>query len=216
VKNKNTKIFDAAVFLDSSGAARRVVQFRQRQTIFAQGDVSDSVMYLQKGNVRLSRVSANGKEAVVAMLGPGDFLGEGALVGQPKRTANAKAVTPVTLLIIEKKEMFRVLHAEHTFSDLFIRYMLQRNVRVEDDLVDQLFNSTEKRLARTLLLLAQYGKKDRLMVIPKIPQQTLAEMIGTTRPRVSFFMNRFRRMGYIKYNGWIKVNDSLLTVVLHD
>ena len=158
-----------------------------------------------------------GKEAVVAILGQGDFLGEGALAGQPTRMATARAVAAVTPLVIEKKEMFRVLHAEHALADRFITYMLERNIRVEADLVDQLFNSSEKRLARTLLLLARYGKEDRAQgVMPKIAQETLAEMIGTTRSRVNFFMNRFRKMGFIKYNGGLQVNSSLLSIVLHD
>jgi CRP/FNR family transcriptional regulator, cyclic AMP receptor protein len=213
---QKTQTSDAQAFLYSAGIARRIAQFRKREIIFAQGDLCDSVMYLQRGDVKLSVVSKAGKEAVVAIVGPGDFLGEGALAGQPTRMATAKAVTPVTLLDIDKKEMFRVLHAERALADRFITYMLERNGRVEADLIDQLFNSSEKRLARTLLLLAHYGKKDRLAVIPKIPQETLAEMIGTTRSRVNFFMNRFRDRGFIEYKGDIKINDSLLSVILHD
>jgi CRP/FNR family transcriptional regulator, cyclic AMP receptor protein len=211
-----THTFNAQAFLHSAGIARRIAHFRKRDIIFTQGDLCDSVMYLQQGDVKLSVVSTAGKEAVVALVGPGDFLGEGALTGQPTRMATAKAVTPVTLLEIDKKEMFRVLHAERTLADRFITYMLERNGRVEADLIDQLFNSSEKRLARTLLLLAHYGKKDRLAVIPKIPQETLAEMIGTTRSRVNFFMNRFRDRGFISYDGDIKINDSLLSVILRD
>jgi len=174
-------------------------------------------MYIQKGGVKLSVVSASGKEAVVAILGPGDFLGEGGLAGQPLRMATAKAVTPTSVLAIETKEMVRVLHAENALSDRFIAYMLQRNIRTEEDLIDQLFNSSEKRLARTLLLLARYGKETKSQrVIPKISQETLAEMVGTTRSRVNFFMNRFRKMGFIKYNGTLEINDALLSVVLHD
>jgi CRP-like cAMP-binding protein len=174
-------------------------------------------MYIQRGGIKLSVVSKTGKEAVVAILGPGDFLGEGGLAGQPLRMATAMAVTPAIVLVIEKKEMFRVLHAEHALSDRFITYMLQRNIRTEEDLIDQLFNSSEKRLARTLLLLARYGKEDKPQrVIPKISQETLAEMVGTTRSRVNFFMNRFRQMGFIKYNGGLQVNNSLLSVVLHE
>ena len=216
VKSKKRQPFDAQTFLDSAGVARRIARFRKQETIFAQGDECKNVMYIQKGDVKLSVISTTGKEAVVAILGPGDFLGEGALAGQPTRMATAKAITPVTVLAIDKKEMFRVLHAEHALADRFITYMLERNARVEADLIDQLFNSSEKRLARTLLLLARYGKEDRPKLIPKISQGTLAEMIGTTRPRVSSFMNRFRKMGFIKYNGGLEVHDSLLSVVLHD
>jgi CRP/FNR family transcriptional regulator, cyclic AMP receptor protein len=209
--------FDAQAFLDSAGVARSIVEFKRKQTIFSQGDACNSVMYIQKGGVKLSVVSKVGREAVVAILGPGDFLGEGSLAGQPLRMATAKAATPATLLVIDKKEMFRVLHTEHSLSDRFISYMLQRNIRTEEDLIDQLFNSSEKRLARTLLLLARYGKEDTPQrVIPKISQETLAEMIGTTRSRVNFFMNRFRKMGFIKYNGTLQVNNSLLSIVLHD
>ena len=174
-------------------------------------------MYIQSGGVKISVVSKAGKEAVVGMLAVGDFIGEGGLAGQPLRMATATAVTPVTVLVIENKEMFRLLHAESAFSDRFIAYMLERNVRIEEDLIDQLFNSSEKRLARTLLLLARYGKEDKPQgVLPKIPQETLAEMIGTTRSRVNFFMNKFKRMGFIKYNGGLQVNTSLLSVVLHE
>jgi CRP/FNR family cyclic AMP-dependent transcriptional regulator len=209
--------FDAQTFLDSAGVARKIVEFKTKETIFSQGDACNSVMYIQKGGVKVSVVSTTGKEAVVAILGPGEFLGEGALAGQPLRMATATAVTLATVLEIDKKEMFRVLHAEHALSDRFITYMLQRNIRTEADLVDQLFNSSEKRLARTLLLLARYGKEDKAQrVIPKISQETLAEMVGTTRSRVNFFMNRFREMGFIRYNGGLHVNDSLLSVVLHD
>jgi CRP/FNR family transcriptional regulator, cyclic AMP receptor protein len=215
-KTGQATAFDVRSFLDSAGLARTIRQFRKRQTIFAQGAECNSVMYIQKGDVRLSVISKAGKEAVVAILGEGDFLGEGALAGQPTRMATAKSVTPVTLLEIDKKEMSRVLHAEHAFSDRFIAYMLGRNIRVEADLIDQLFNSSEKRLARTLLLLARYGKEDRPKEMPKISQETLAEIVGTTRSRVNIFMNRFRKMGFIKYNGGLQINDSLLTVVLHD
>jgi len=210
--------FDAQAFLDSAGVARKIVGFEENETIFSQGDASKTVLYIQSGNVKLSVVSTTGKEAVVAMLGPGDFLGEGSLAGQLVRMATATAVTPVSLLLVDKSEMFRVLHAEHEFSDRFIAYMLGRNIRIEEDLIDQLFNSSEKRLARTLLLLARFGKGDAPdREIPKISQETLAEMIGTTRSRVNFFMNRFRKMGFIKYNyGGLHINNSLLSVVLHD
>jgi CRP/FNR family cyclic AMP-dependent transcriptional regulator len=209
--------FDAQAFLDSAGVARKIVEYKRKETIFSQGEPSGSVMYIQSGGVKLSVVSRTGKEAVVAVLGPGDFVGEGGLAGQPLRMATATAMTPATLLDIDKKEMFRVLHAEHALSDRFITYMLQRNIRTEEDLIDQLFNSSEKRLARTLLLLARYGKEDKPQrVIPKISQETLAEMVGTTRSRVNFFMNKFRQMGFIKYNGGLQINSSLLSIVLHE
>ena len=214
---KTELAFDVQAFLDSAGVARSIVEFERKTTIFSQGDAANSVMYIQKGGVKLSVVSKAGKEAVVVILGQSDFLGEGSLAGQPLRMATAKAVTASTVVVIEKKEMFRVLHAEHALSDRFIAYMLERNIRTEADLIDQLFNSSEKRLARTLLLLARYGKEDKPnKVIPKISQETLAEMIGTTRSRVNFFMNRFRKMGFIKYNGKLEINNALLSVVLHD
>jgi CRP-like cAMP-binding protein len=197
--------------------ARKVVEFRKKKTIFSQGDPGDTVLYIQKGSVRLSVVNEDGKAAVVAALGPGDFLGEKCLAGEPRRIGTATATIATTVLIIEKKEMMRVLHAEHEFSDRFIAYMLSRNIRLEEDLVDQLFNSTEKRLARTLLLLARYGKEDnRQTVLPKISQEVLAEMIGATRSRVNFFMNKFKKQGFIKYNDGLQINTSLLSVVLHD
>jgi CRP/FNR family cyclic AMP-dependent transcriptional regulator len=216
-KLPKTDQFDAQAFLASAGLARKIVGFARKETVFSQGDASSSVMYIQRGGVKLSVVSTSGKEAVVEILGPGDFLGEGALAGQLLRMMTATAVTPVSLLVIDKKEMVRVLHAEHELSDRFIAYMLGRNIRVEEDLIDQLFNSSEKRLARTLLMLARYGQEDKPQkVVTKISQETLAEMIGTTRSRVNFFMNRFRKMGFIKYNGSLEVNSSLLSVVLHD
>ncbi|MFY9753917.1 MAG: Crp/Fnr family transcriptional regulator [Candidatus Acidiferrales bacterium] len=197
--------------------SKSVAQFRKKEIVFSQGEPGKHVLYLQKGGVRLSVVNENGKEAVVAVLGRDDFFGEGCLAGQQFRMATATAITAVTALIIEKKEMVRLLHAEHTFSDRFISYMLSRNIRIEEDLVDQLFNSSEKRLARTLLLLARYGKEDTPQrVLPKISQEMLAEMIGTTRSRVNFFMNKFRKLGFIKYNGGLQINTSLLSVVLHD
>jgi len=211
------KAFDAPQFLDSAGVARKVAEFRTKETIFSQGDPCRNVFYIQKGGVRLSVVNEMGKEAVVAVLGPGDFFGEGCLAGQPIRIGTATAIAPTTALIIEKSEMVRVLHSEHEFSDRFISFMLARNVRIEEDLVDQLFNSSEKRLARTLLLLARYGKEDKLQrVLPKVSQEMLAEMVGTTRSRVNFFMNKFRKLGFIKYNGGLQVDTSLLSVVLHD
>jgi CRP/FNR family cyclic AMP-dependent transcriptional regulator len=217
-KNSSAKkIFSAQNFLESAGVARKVAEFQKKQTIFSQGDVCRDVLYIQKGGVRLSVVNETGKEAVVAVLGPGDFFGEGCLAGQPIRIGTATAIAPTTALVIEKKEMIRVLHDEHEFSDRFITYMLSRNIRIEEDLIDQLFNSSEKRLARTLLLLARYGKQDKPQrVLPKVSQETLAEMVGTTRSRVNFFMNKFRKLGFIKYNGGLQINTSLLSVVLHD
>jgi CRP/FNR family cyclic AMP-dependent transcriptional regulator len=216
--NKTKKgAFNAQAFLDSAGVARTVMEFQRKDTIFSQGDACKDVMYIQKGSVKLSVVSKTGKEAVVAMLRPGDFLGEGGLAGQPVRIATATAATPTTLLVIGLTEMMRVLHAEHALSDRFITYMLERNIRIEEDLIDQLFNSTEKRLARTLLLLARYGKKDKPQwVLPKVSQETLAEMIGSTRSRVNLFMNKFKKLGFINYDAGLQVNDSLLSVVLND
>jgi CRP/FNR family transcriptional regulator, cyclic AMP receptor protein len=208
--------FDARAFLDSTGVARTVVAVRRDGTIFAQGDPAKTVMCIQKGDVKLSVISETGKEAVVAIMGPGDFLGEGCLAGQSVRMGTATAMTPSTLLVIDKLEMTRVLHADHRLSDLFIAYVLARNIRIEEDLVDQLFNSSEKRLARTLLLLARYGRQSPpQQVLPPLSQAMLAEMVGTTRSRVNFFMNKFRKLGFIDYNGELRVNSSLLTVVLH-
>jgi CRP-like cAMP-binding protein len=214
---KKAIVFNAQAFLDSAGVSRTIVEFQKKETIFSQGDPCKNVMYIQKGSIKLSVVSKTGKEAVVAMLKPGDFVGEGALAGQPVRIATATARAPSTLLVISLEEMTRVLHAEHALSDHFITYMLQRNIRIEEDLIDQLFNSSEKRLARALLLLARYGKKDRTQwVLPKVSQETLAEMIGTTRSRVNFFMKKFEKLGFIEYQQGLQVNDSLLSVVLHD
>ena len=216
-KKKKDRTFDAEAFLDSVAVARTIVEFQKKDTIFTQGDLCKDVMYIQKGDVRLSVVSKTGKEAVVAVLKPGDFLGEGGLAGQPLRIATATAVSPTTLLVIGLKEMIRVLHAEHTLSDHFITYMLERNIRIEEDLIDQLFNSSEKRLARALLLLARYGKQEKPQWdVPKVSQETLAEMIGTTRSPVNLFMNKFKKLGFINYNGGLHINDSLLSVVLHD
>jgi CRP/FNR family cyclic AMP-dependent transcriptional regulator len=209
--------FDAQGFLDSVGVARKIVEFSKKATIYTQGDPARTVMYIQQGGVKLSVVNATGKEAVVAVLKPGDFFGEGCLAAQALRIGAATAVTATTVLVIEKDEMIRVLHSEHEFSDRFISYMLTRNIRIEADLVDQLFNSTEKRLARALLLLARYGQDDRPQrVLPKVSQETLAETIGTTRSRVNLFMNKFKKMGFIKYNGGLQINSSLLSVVLHE
>jgi CRP-like cAMP-binding protein len=217
LKHVKAPIFDAQAFLDSAGVARKVVEFKKKETIYSQGDPSKNVLYIQKGGVRLSVVNEIGKEAVVAILGPGDFLGEGCLAGQSLRIGTATAITATTVLAIEKKEMIRVLHVEHAFSDRFISYMLSKNIHIEADLVDQLFNSSEKRLARTLLLLARYGKEPQPeKMLPKVSQEMLAEMIGTTRSRVNFFMNKFRKLGFIHYNGGLQVHSSLLSVVLHD
>ena len=209
--------FDAEAFLESAGAARRVVSYPKGKVVFSQGQPAEAVMYIQKGGVKISVLSRTGKEAVVAMLGPGDFFGEGALTGQSVRIGSATATALTTVLIVEKDVMFRLLRDQPTFSERFIAYMLARNLRIEADLVDHLFNSSEKRLARTLLLLARYGEKEGPeQRIPKISQETLAEMVGTTRSRINFFMNKFRQLGFIDYNGEIRVNTSLLSVVLHE
>ncbi len=193
------------------------MEYRGSEKIYSQGEPAKDVMYIQKGGVKLSVINELGKEAVVAVLGPGDFFGEGSMAGQSIRMGTASAITPTTLLVIEKKEMMRMLHSEHTFSDRFMAYMLSRNIRIEEDLIDQLFNSSEKRLARTLLLLARYGKEDQPQkIVPKVSQEMLAEMIGTTRSRVNFFMNKFRKLGFVRYNGGLHINSSLLSVVLHD
>jgi CRP/FNR family cyclic AMP-dependent transcriptional regulator len=216
-KSTQKRAFDAQAFLDSAGLARRVVEYRKSDKIYSQGESTKDVLYIQKGGIKLSVVNEVGKEAVVAMLGPGDFFGEGGMAGQLVRVGTATAITSTTLLVIEKKEMIRVLHTERAFADRFLAYMLSRNIRIEEDLVDQLFNSSEKRLARTLLLLAQYGRQDQPeKMLPKVSQETLAEMIGTTRSRVNFFMNKFKRLGFIKYNGGIHIDSSLLSVVLHE
>jgi len=215
--SKKKAAFDAQAFLDSAGVSRKVVEFRRAEVIYSQGDPAKHVIYIQKGGVQLSVISETGKQAVLAILGPGDFFGEACLASHPIRLSTATAMTPTTALVIDKNEMQRVLHAEHGLSDRFISHVLARNIRIEEDLVDQLFNSSEKRLARALLLLARYGKPSPPhQILPRISQETLAEMIGTTRSRVNFFMNRFRRLGFIEYNGVLKVNNSLLTVVLHD
>jgi CRP-like cAMP-binding protein len=215
--SKSQRRFNPQEFLDSAGVARRVVEFRRNEVIFSQGEAAGTVIYIQKGGVKLSVVNETGKEAVVAMLGSSDFCGEGCMTGQKARMGTATAITPTTALVIGKGEMVRVLHEEHAFSDRFIEYMLARNVRVEEDLIDQLFNSSEKRLARTLLLLARYGQQDHPQrVVPNVSQETLAKMIGTTRSRVNFFMNKFKKLGFIEYNGKLIVNRSLLTIVLHD
>src|SRR6266481_3730841 len=222
--NKNSKriskkkgAFHAQAFLDSVGVKRTIKELKSAEIVYSQGDAAKNVIYLQEGGVKLSVVSELGKEAVVAILAAGDFFGEGCLAGQSVRMGTATAITPSTVLVIEKNEMFKVLHEEHGLSDRFIKFMLARNIRIEEDLIDQLFNSSEKRLARTLLLLARYGKEGQPHgVLPNLSQETLAEMVGTTRSRVNFFMNKFRKLGFIKYNGGLQINTSLLSVVLHD
>jgi CRP/FNR family cyclic AMP-dependent transcriptional regulator len=214
---KKKRNFDPKTFLATLGEGRTIVPVPKNQTIYAQGDACDALFYIQKGTVRLTVVSKNGKEATIGILNPGDFFGEGGLAGQPLRMGSASTMTDCELMRIDKKEMMLALHREHTLSDMFTAYLLGRNIRYEEDLVDQLFNSSEKRLARILLLLAHFGKDGiQEAVIPKISQETLAEMVGTTRSRVNFFMNRFRKLGFIHYNGGMEIHSSLLNVVLHD
>jgi CRP/FNR family transcriptional regulator, cyclic AMP receptor protein len=216
-KNGKAGLFNAQDFLDTAGVSRKVMEYSRGESIYSQGETASTVMYVQKGGVKLSVVNGGGKEAVVAMFGPTDFFGEGCMAGQTVRMGTTTAVTPTTLLVIQKEELLRVLHAERELSDHFISYMLAHNIRVEEDLIDQLFNSSEKRLARALLLLARYGEQDQPeRVLAKVSQETLASMVGTTRSRINFFMNKFRKLGFIEYNGTIKVNKSLLTVVLHE
>ena len=216
VKVPRQPAFDVEAYLKAEGPQQTVAKYRRGQVVFTQGDAGHDVRYLQKGAVKLSVLSRMGKEAVVAMLVPGDFFGEGVLAGQPIRIGTATAMSPSSVLTIEKAALVRLLHEQPTFADRFLSFMLQRNIRIEADLVDQLFNSSEKRLARTLLLLARYGDDTPTRTMPKISQETLAEMIGATRSRVNFFMNKFRKLGLIEYNGGLKVNPSLLTIVLHD
>ena len=214
---KNRRDFDPHPLLATIGEGRKALTVSKREGIFAQGDTADAVFYIQEGRVRLTVVSKAGKEATIGILKEGDFFGEGSLAGQSLRMGSATAMTNCAVLRIDKKAMMQALHREHEFSDLFVAYLLARNIRYEEDLVDQLFNSSEKRLARILLLLAHFGKEGTPeTVVPKISQETLAEMIGTTRSRVSFFMNRFRKLGFIHYNGGLQVHSSLLNVVLHD
>jgi CRP/FNR family transcriptional regulator, cyclic AMP receptor protein len=218
---KKDRQFDPDTFLATIGEGRKIVAVQKRETIFTQGDQADAVFYIQKGKVRLTVVSQAGKEATIAIVAEGSFFGEGALAGQVLRMGSAAAMTDCEILRVEKQAMMDALHREHTFSDMFVSYLLARNIRFEEDLVDQLFNSSEKRLARVLLLLAHFGKEGvPETVVPKISQETLAEMVGTTRSRVSFFMNRFRKLGFIHYAGGIEgglqVHSSLLNVVLHD
>jgi len=212
--------FDPDTFLSTIGEGRRTLRFSKKQTVFAQGDATDAVFYVQRGKIKLTVISSNGKEATIGILGDGDFFGEGCLAGQPFRMGSARAITSCDILRIDKKAMMQTLHRERKLSDRFVAYLLARNIRYEEDLVDQLFNSSEKRLARLLLLLAYFGK-ERVpqSVVPEISQTTLAEMVGTTRSRVNFFMNRFRKLGFIHYNGYnsgLRVHSSLLNVVLHD
>ena len=221
MKSKLKGKFNAQAFLESAGIARKIVEYRRSEVIFAQGAPCEHVLYIQKGGVKLSVVSKAGREAVVAMLNAGEFFGEGCLAGQAVRMGSATATMESTILLVDKDQMVRLLHRQHALSDRFIAHMLSRNVRIEQDLIDQLFNSSEKRLARALLLLAQYGKQDKpRQVVPKISQETLSEMIGTTRSRVNFFMNKFKKLGFIEYNGdleaGVQINSSLLSVVLHD
>jgi CRP-like cAMP-binding protein len=209
--------FNLLEFLNSGGLGKKIVQYRNKQVVFSQGDPAARIFYIQKGRVKLTVVSKNAKEAVVAILGDGDFLGEGCLAGQLLRISTATAISPSSILEIRKSAMMRVLREEQAFAERFIAHILARNIRFEADLVDQLFNSSEKRLARTLLLLARYGKAGKPeTIVPKISQETLAEMVGTTRSRVSFFMNKFRKLGFIEYNGSLSVHSSLLNVVLID
>jgi CRP-like cAMP-binding protein len=217
VAAKKLKTFDPTKFLSTIDSGRKIAAYAQKQSIFVQGDPSNAVFYIQKGKVRLTVVSRTGKEATIGILNEGDFFGEGCLTAQRVRLCSATAVTDCSVMRIEKRSMMEVLHREHSFSDLFVAYLLTRNIRYEEDLVDQLFNSSEKRLARVLLLLAHFGKDGKPEVaIPTLSQETLAEMVGTTRSRVSFFMNRFRKLGFIRYNGSLEVHSSLLSVVLHD
>jgi CRP-like cAMP-binding protein len=216
---RTTPAFEAQGFLDSSGMTKTVQEYARGETIFTQGDSCEDVLYIQVGGVKLSVLSKTGREAVVAVLGPGDFFGEGCLAGQPVRMGSAMAITPSVVLLIAKQKMVRLLHRQHGMSDRFISHMLSRNIRIEEDLIDQLFNSGEKRLACTLLLLAGYGKQDKpTRVVPKVSQESLAKMVGTTRSRVNLYLNKFKKLGFIEYDGQIplKVNNSLLSVVLHD
>ncbi|HUP38250.1 MAG TPA: Crp/Fnr family transcriptional regulator [Candidatus Limnocylindria bacterium] len=213
---KQTAVFDAKTFLTKAGTGRSISSYRKNQVIFAQGVPADAVFYLERGQVKLTVVSERGKAAIVAILGPGDFFGEGCLAGQPARMATASAMTEAAVVRVERQAMLRLLHERSVFSERFMAHLLARNVRFEEDLVDQLFNSSEKRLARVLLLLARFGKEGATEpVVPRVSQEVLAEMVGTTRPRISGFMNKFRRLGFIEYNGGLHVHSSLLNVLLH-
>ena len=217
MKSRKRKPFDTKFFLSHIGKGRTIKIHQKNRRVFAQGDPADAIFYIQEGKIKLTVVSKQGKEAVVAILGPGDFFGEGCLAGQPKRMATAITISPCLIMRLAKEAVIRALHDHPTFSELFLRHVLSRNIRIEEDLVDQLFNSTEKRLARVLLLLANFGKEGKPEpLVPKLSQETLAEIVGSTRSRISFFMNRFRRLGFIQYNGGLQVHSSLLNVVLHD
>ena len=214
---KKRRRFNPQTFLSTIDSGRKKLTLPKKQMVFSQGDSADSVFYIQKGKVKLSVVAKGGKEATIGILNEGEFFGEGCLTGQAFRMCSAAAMIDSTVMRIDKKSMIDVIHREHAFSDMFVAYLLARNIRYEEDLVDQLFNSSEKRLARVLLLLARFGKEGKPEVaIPKISQETLAEMVGTTRGRVNFFMNRFRKLGFVRYNGGLEVHSSLLSVVLHD
>jgi len=216
-KTRAKLAFDLKVFLTKGNGGRTTVDHGENSVIFSQGDPADAVFYIHKGKVKLTVLSRQGKEAVVAILGPGDFFGEGCLAGQPIRMGTAVSMSVCSVMRLEKAEVVRALHEQPSFSEVFVTHLLSRNIRFEEDLVDQLFNSSEKRLARVLLLLANFGKEGTPQtVIPKMSQETLAEIVGTTRSRVSFFMNRFRKLGFIEYNGGLTINSSLLNVVLHD
>ena len=216
-KFKKTAGFSVDEYLSNAGNARRLVKYKKGQVLFSQDDPSANVIYIHSGNAKLTIVNPQGKEAVLAILGPGDFVGEGCIIGNPVRMATATAIAPMSTTVIDKKEMMRVLHEHGEFAERFINYMLERNIKIEADLVDQLFNSSEKRLARALLILARYGKAgEPETLVAKISQETLAELVGTTRSRVNFFMNKFRKLGFIHYNGGLQVHSSLLNVVLHD
>jgi CRP/FNR family transcriptional regulator, cyclic AMP receptor protein len=217
VKPKTIQSFDAQLFLDSAGVARKIVDYRRSKTLFSQGDLATSVIYIQKGGVKLSVVDPRGRQTVVALLGPGDFLGEGCLTGLRFRMGMATALTPTTVLIIEKKEMIRVLHDEVNLSERFIAHLLTKNIRIEKDLLDQRLNPIEKRLARALVSLAKHGRQDQHpRILPRVSQETLAEMIGTSRSRVNKFMNKFRKLGFVSYKGTIRIHPSLRSVVLYE
>lgn len=217
MKPTKRKPFDTNFFLSHIGKGRTIKIHQKNRRVFAQGDPADAIFYIQEGKIKLTVVSKQGKEAVVAILGPGDFFGEGCLAGQPKRMATAMTMSPCSIMRLAKEAVMRALADHQTFSELFLRHVLSRNIRIEEDLVDQLFNSTEKRLARVLLLLAKFGKEGvPEPIVPKLSQETLAEIVGSTRSRISFFMNRFRKLGFIHYNGGLQVHSSLLNIVLHD
>jgi len=217
IKSNNGQTFKTQAFLDSACVARTVVQLRRAQQAYAQGDPAASVMYIQEGKVKLSVVNEFGKEAIVAILGPADFFGEGCLAGQSVRMGTATALLPTTVSVIQKNDMMSAIHSERTFSDRFMSYLISRNLRTQEDLIDHLFNSSQKRLARALLLLTGYGKQEPPQkILPKVSQEMLAEMVGTTRSRINFFMNKFRKLGYVRYEGGLHINPSLLNVLLHE